>query len=314
MRPQISIALATYNGSKFLRKQLNSIYSQTRLPDEVVVCDDCSKDDTVSILEEYNEKYGLKYYLNEKNHGVNYSFYRAISLCSCDYVALCDQDDIWLPNKVALTYSKLLEIDDGTPCVVSSQCNHIDADDRIIKQYPDLPDSEGYVNTLVGIGTSQGCTLMMNRKLVDIIIEYKDAPEAQFIYDAFISFTAAIVGKKYNLGTRLMLYRHHENNVVSKFIKKKPTHKQIVLSRWQLNGIMPDERLEVLSGLFRLYDSHIVNESVRKFLKQCNHLYNNNSLTQRVFFILNIEDLRLFEKLKCSIKTIVVSIERAFYI
>lgn len=77
----ISIALAAYNGEKFLRKQLDSIYAQTYKDIEVVACDDCSLDGTVSILKEYENKYGLRLYCNEKNLGYIKNFEKVISLC-----------------------------------------------------------------------------------------------------------------------------------------------------------------------------------------------------------------------------------------
>jgi glycosyltransferase involved in cell wall biosynthesis len=91
----ISLAMPTYNGERFLREQLDSIYNQTIVPDEVIVVDDCSTDGTISILEEYKKKYGLKYWVNEKNLGYNKNFEKAISLCTGDYIALSDQDDVW---------------------------------------------------------------------------------------------------------------------------------------------------------------------------------------------------------------------------
>ena len=75
----ISLAMPTYNGERFLREQLDSIYNQTIVPDEVIVVDDCSTDGTISILEEYKKKYGLKYWVNEKNLGYNKNFEKAIS-------------------------------------------------------------------------------------------------------------------------------------------------------------------------------------------------------------------------------------------
>lgn len=68
---RISVAMPTYNGEEYLREQLDSIYNQTMIPDEVVVVDDCSKDGTVDILREYQNKYGLKFCVNEQNLGYN---------------------------------------------------------------------------------------------------------------------------------------------------------------------------------------------------------------------------------------------------
>ena len=104
MSDRISIAMATFNGEKYLREQLDSIYSQTLLPYEIVAADDCSTDRTTEILEEYRIKKGLKYLVNEHNIGVVKNFEKAISLCQGDYVALSDQDDIWFPEKLEKSY------------------------------------------------------------------------------------------------------------------------------------------------------------------------------------------------------------------
>ena len=95
MADKISVVLTTYNGEKFLKEQLDSLYNQTMLPDEIVVVDDCSNDKTVEILEKYKNTKGLRYYVNDVNIGVNKNFEKAIKLCQGDYIALCDQDDIW---------------------------------------------------------------------------------------------------------------------------------------------------------------------------------------------------------------------------
>ena len=83
---KVSIVMATYNGSLHLREQLDSIYSQTRIPDEVVVVDDNSTDGTLKILDEYHHKYGLLYLKNKVNLGVSRNFEKAICNCCGDYI------------------------------------------------------------------------------------------------------------------------------------------------------------------------------------------------------------------------------------
>ena len=92
---RISVALASYNGGNYLKEQLESIYAQSLLPNEVIVCDDCSTDNSIEILNAYKEKHCLRYFINEKNLGFVKNFDKAISLCSGDYIALSDQDDVW---------------------------------------------------------------------------------------------------------------------------------------------------------------------------------------------------------------------------
>ena len=101
--PKISIALATFNGAKNLRSQLQSIASQTLLPAELVACDDGSTDDTIAILEDFRASapFPVRMEKNAVNLGITENFLRAGSLCQTKYIAFCDQDDIWLDDKIA---------------------------------------------------------------------------------------------------------------------------------------------------------------------------------------------------------------------
>lgn len=98
----ISIALCTCNGEDFLPAQLNSLLGQTHLPKELVVCDDASEDATVSILEAFTARapFPVRLYHNEDRIGIGANFNRVIGLCSGDVIALCDQDDVWMPEKL----------------------------------------------------------------------------------------------------------------------------------------------------------------------------------------------------------------------
>ena len=98
----ISIALCTYNGEKFLQAQLDSIEQQTLLPDELVVCDDCSSDGTIDILEKFRKRASFPVHIhpNKINLGSTQNFEKTIRLCTGDIIALSDQDDVWRPNKL----------------------------------------------------------------------------------------------------------------------------------------------------------------------------------------------------------------------
>ena len=102
-QPQkISIALCTYNGERFLPRQLGSMQQQTRLPDELVVCDDQSTDRTVEIVRQFaaSAPFPVRVFVNPRNLGFVANFERAISLCEGDLIALSDQDDIWYPARL----------------------------------------------------------------------------------------------------------------------------------------------------------------------------------------------------------------------
>lgn len=132
--PSISVAIATYNGEKYLEEQLDSILSQTLKPAEIIVCDDRSTDGTVKILEQYSRKGLLSYYVNEHRLGFIGNFKKAVSLCSpANYIALSDQDDIWLPSKLKQAAEYLQKIDDAEhPVMVYSDLILVDQDKNII--------------------------------------------------------------------------------------------------------------------------------------------------------------------------------------
>lgn len=99
---KFSVAMCTYNGARFLREQLASIAAQDRPPDELVVCDDRSRDGTPEIVSEWARavSFPVRLHVNESNLGSTKNFEQAIRLCGGELVALCDQDDVWRPEKL----------------------------------------------------------------------------------------------------------------------------------------------------------------------------------------------------------------------
>src|SRR5687768_17349654 len=100
---KISVAMTTYNGASYLREQLDSILAQTRMPDEVIVCDDRSTDATPELLREYSARapVPMTIVFNEQRLASTKNFEQAIRLCSGEIIALSDQDDVWYPHKLA---------------------------------------------------------------------------------------------------------------------------------------------------------------------------------------------------------------------
>ena len=108
---KISVAMCTCNGEKYLNEQLHSILNQSSKPGELIICDDCSTDNTIQIIESYSAKYpkNISVHLNEKNLGVIKNFEKAILLTTGDFIFLSDQDDIWYPDKIKKMISLLNE-------------------------------------------------------------------------------------------------------------------------------------------------------------------------------------------------------------
>jgi glycosyltransferase involved in cell wall biosynthesis len=100
----IAVALATYNGSRFLKEQLTSLLQQTRKPDHVVISDDVSSDDTVAVAEDFRRiaPFRVDVLAGRRQLGVLGNFLWAAQACEAEYIAFCDQDDIWLPQKLEI--------------------------------------------------------------------------------------------------------------------------------------------------------------------------------------------------------------------
>ena len=117
-----SIAMTTYNGKKYVEELLDSIRNQTVQPDEVIIMDDRSTDGTYDIVNKYIAKHGLenwKNHKNEKNLGWRANFREAFKKCSGDLVFLCDQDDIWMPDKISCM-KKVMEENDDIQLLISN--------------------------------------------------------------------------------------------------------------------------------------------------------------------------------------------------
>jgi glycosyltransferase involved in cell wall biosynthesis len=101
--------MATYNGEKFLEQQLQSLSKQTRLPAELIICDDTSSDATVDIITRFSEtaSFLVKLVVNEHRLGWRRNFLKSASLRTSEYIVFCDQDDIWLSDKLTIVQSHL---------------------------------------------------------------------------------------------------------------------------------------------------------------------------------------------------------------
>ena len=111
----VSVVMCTYNGEKYLREQMDSILAQTYPIHEIIVCDDCSTDGTMNILQEYATKFPfIKVHRNTRNKGCNQNFHDIFYQVSkkVDYIAISDQDDIWFPEKIGKLV-QLIEKEEG---------------------------------------------------------------------------------------------------------------------------------------------------------------------------------------------------------
>ncbi len=129
---KLSVAMCTYNGERFLEAQLRTIAEQTVLPDELVICDDGSTDGTAAIVARFaaSANFPVHFHRNAINLGSTKNFEKAVSLCKGEFIALCDQDDLWMPEKLEKTAAALREAPDAA--AVFSNARLIDDDSNLL--------------------------------------------------------------------------------------------------------------------------------------------------------------------------------------
>lgn len=219
----ISVAIATYNGQEFIKEQLLSILNQTMPVDEIVICDDQSSDDTVKIIQELLcDKIYL--YQNEKNLGYKLNFKKALSYCKGDYIFLCDQDDIWLENKVEVMTQIMNE--DKNIKVLASTYDLIDENDNPIHIdiNPKFSNKNMYKckvkpNALVKVpferliveNSFQGCALCLRKQVNE---KFQRCFSDDFHHDWLINILASEQNGMYFLNIPLFHYRIHSKNTI----------------------------------------------------------------------------------------------------
>lgn len=227
-RPKVSVAMATYNGARFVREQLESFANQTVLPDEIVVGDDTSSDDTIAVIEEFarNAPFAVRVQRNPENYGYTRNFCETIQRCTGDIIFLSDQDDFWLPDKVdrcvqalqqpgALLVTHDARLADGslnpTDMTMYSQLRAVgDAD----------PASLNY-----------GCCIAFNGYLAEFV-----SPPPYEYHDMWLAVIAARMGGRVFIDEPLILFRRHGGNTsTSHLTSLKKTHPALAfLNRLQV--------------------------------------------------------------------------------
>lgn len=217
---KVEILLATYNGAQYLREQLESIVNQDYEYWVVRACDDASTDNTYNILKEYQEKYPDKFILkkNERGSGsAKKNFMNLIKTSTCDYVMCCDQDDIWLSNKISLTLQTMKENEqDEMPVLVHTDLKVVDANLNVLSE--SFFEHSNFrkkfeLNEILIQNFVTGCTMMMNRSMVELMSRV-ETYDRILMHDWVASILATSAGKVAFVDTPTMLYRQHAINSV----------------------------------------------------------------------------------------------------
>ena len=209
---EIAILLATYNGEKYIREQLNSLINQSYKDFDIYIRDDGSSDDTVSIIKEYMLNDSRIHLEFGEHDGACQNFARLLKKHNnYNYVMFCDQDDVWNKYKIEKSILKMKqcesEMENVLPILlycdkelVDEQLNRIDA---ITYRYEDS------LHSLLCQCHIYGCTMMLNKELMKLV----DIPEYASMHDHWIALVAAERGRIIKVEEKLILYRQHNNNV-----------------------------------------------------------------------------------------------------
>jgi glycosyltransferase involved in cell wall biosynthesis len=236
--PLVSIAVATYNGARFLKEQLDSLSTQTYPNINIVISDDGSTDHTCGIIRAYRGPHPTVLYSNTRRLGYRDNFVAAIEKCSGNFIALADQDDIWAPHKIErllgeikenyLIHGDVSRIDFGGTKVLDSERRqrHGLSHDRVF-----LDPGYHRLSLLTRKSLCQGCTVLFDRRLLAYALP---VPKWEQAHDIWLAFVAASLGAVRYLDEPLTSWRLHDRNTSQgneeKFIRRS-------LRRTWINGL-----------------------------------------------------------------------------
>lgn len=209
----ISIAMATYNGEKFIREQLDSIIMQKYCNFELIICDDCSNDLTFEIIREYEKKDSrIHCYKNNENIGFKRNFEKAVSYCKGDYIAFCDQDDIWTNNHLEILIKNIgnasiscgnAELIDEHGCFMGKKLNEVD-------NFYIFDKDTVYLKHIFDVNPFQGASMIIKK---EFIRKYFPCPDNIKFHDAWLALCACFDGGIEYTFDVVTHYRQHGNNI-----------------------------------------------------------------------------------------------------
>ena len=247
---KIAVLLSTYNGHKYLDKQMESIANQTTRENlTLYIRDDGSEDNTFDIIDKWKNKINIVLY-REQNAGPAMSFWKLLmkTEIKADYYAFCDQDDIWDEDKLEKGIEKLNDKVQLYAC----NCRIIDENDKVIreKRVSNIPDMN--IQRLFISGCTQGCSMIFTERLCSYIRSFniKCVP----MHDIILMLYAKYSGEIYWDEDPHFGYRVHSNNVVAK--SNKSIFKQVKTTIWNWRNSkknsMAKVAKEILSNVSKL--------------------------------------------------------------
>lgn len=290
--------MCTYNGQRFLHEQLDSILNQTYANIELIICDDLSTDNTKEIIQSYMQKDSrIKFYPNSQNLGYIKNFEKAISLCSGEFIALCDQDDIFKDRKIELFIANIKD-----NLLIYSDAIIIGTDSKDTKKELVRPNRcliSGSCNKALLLGNCiSGNTLMFKKELLQHILPI---PQEISYHDIWIAFIASTCGTVTYTDEAMTYYRRypeqvtHSPKVISENFIDKLKQKQDIKIK-EMRVTLQD--LEILATIPKLKNSNTL-DIIKLFIEHF-HNYKNIYFNISLYKILMRYNDEVFAILKKS--------------
>ena len=272
---RISIAMATYNGAKYIREQIDSILSQTLQDFELIICDDCSTDNTVDIINKYaQEDPRIRFYKNKENLGFKKNFEKAIGLCHGEYIALCDQDDVWMPNHLEILLSLI-----GNKMIACGNADLIDSNGKrfgLTLKEMEAFDSEfdddlkKAYSIIYFRSPYQGASMLIKKDFFKVALPI---PDDIGYHDSWFSMLSCFYGGMTYTNTIVNKYRMHGDNATGMRIKRKSKFKNLVYQLVYAHAVF-DRPAMVRTVQERV---HNLSEDQESFLDDANRILNRAS-------------------------------------
>ena len=218
MKPKVLVILAVYNGEKYLREQLDSIFAQEDVEISIFATDDGSTDNSISILEEYKKNHSLTIYHHGEPHEFTYNFLDALFInkeSDFDYYAFSDQDDVWMSDKLI---SAIKMMKDNNKNVYSSNLTIVNEklEGEALMNDDSIQKCNKYNAVFENIAT--GCTIVFSKSFFDLLVGYY--PKNIYLHDYWV-YLLGIYTDNYIYDSRSFIkYRQHENNQIGDSSKK----------------------------------------------------------------------------------------------
>jgi len=301
MCKHVTILLSTYNGELFLDEQIDSLLNQTYDDWELLIRDDGSTDNTISIIKYYADDNPKITFINEnniQNIGVVSSFIELLHYKNSDFYMFCDQDDFWKNHKIETVVNEALNCEKEEPLLIYTDLEVVDNELNQISCSMLNGKAFDKFNNLLVENTITGCTVLINQSLKSKVLKKDSEIDKLIMHDWWLGLIASAFGTVVSMDEPTILYRQHGNNAVGalsignkirRFFQLKNNLNRVNKSFKQAEHLyslyskeMPTDKLRILEEYLLLQNTSILN----KYSLMKKNDFKKNGLIKNIYFIL----------------------------